>query len=138
MTVVLGCKLCTLCGNALSVRAFGPDARNRDGLRSRCRECERGAAVLCHCERKLLGTLPASFPPKSRPERTSPDVLVVEKGCTKCHTLCPAGLFGTDLRNRDGLKSHCNPCNSQDARRYHQNTRVRRGFHILSSMSGLL
>jgi hypothetical protein len=35
-----GVKTCTGCGEAKALEEFGPDRRNRDGRKARCRECD--------------------------------------------------------------------------------------------------
>lgn len=92
-------KQCRKCKQEKSFNEFSKAKRNKDGLHSYCKQCERirGRSYYYLKEGK-------SVPPEriSTPEGF--------KQCPKCEMIKPSIEFNKHNKRRDGLRSHCKVC----------------------------
>ena len=99
-------KRCSRCGETKPHSEFHKQKRNRDGLRSYCKECQKAANRAWR----------AADTPEKAQERAAQKAekkALAERGmkpCLDCNEVKPFGEFSPDKRTRDGLQPYCRSC----------------------------
>jgi len=95
-------KRCIACHRILPASSFHSNKRKKDGLTSKCKDCEektmRRNIVHWQAERR------------NQKEDTFSLFPSFEKKCVTCHRLLPMSEFYAVSRRKDGLSSYCMEC----------------------------
>ena len=83
-------KRCTICGEIKPLWAFSRDAKNKDGLRFTCKDCD---AIVQKQSRKKMRYISVEY-----------------KQCSDCGRVKPIEDFGVDKTKKDGHRSYCLAC----------------------------
>lgn len=102
-----GFKTCAGCGVVKPLEGFHPDRRGPRGASSRCRECRQAGDAI---KRRAAGI--PEVPRFDDPEGF--------KTCRRCRKCLPVDRFGSEPRNRDGLRSWCTPCGNERTLQWHR------------------
>jgi len=86
-------KRCPRCGEDKPTSDYRKDISIKNGLRRYCRVCEKELAHAYYQAHPLVG---------------SPTI--IEKFCSRCHIIKPAGEFAKHAKSKDGLNSWCLSC----------------------------
>jgi thymidine kinase len=102
-------KVCACCKIEKPNSAFIRNPRNKDGLRSRCRDCH------------------AKSNKTHREKNKARDVIVIPefKTCPECKIEKPSSTFYTNDRNKDGLDDYCTLCNLESNRSFREKNKNR-------------
>lgn len=97
-------KTCSKCGKTKPLWAFSRDSRQKDGLRSTCKECDADA---------------------QRESRRKIDYINIEyKQCSDCGIVKPIDDFGIDKTKKDKHRSYCLSCMRERAKRTKPNAKT--------------
>jgi hypothetical protein len=105
-------KQCYGCKRILPANHFVFNKRKKDGLSSKCRDCER--------EKREEYTIRWE---KEREHKESQDFTLFpkfEKKCTQCSETKPLKLFSPSKNSKDGHTSYCKDCGQKRQREYNE------------------
>ena len=88
-----GGKICTKCGKFKAYKYFSKDRARKDGYRSSCKQCDKKQQ---HDIRQNMSYIE-----------------VEEKQCSECGRILPIRRFGIDKTKKDGHRSYCLECMSE-------------------------
>jgi hypothetical protein len=108
-------KKCSKCKQEKDITAFRPDNKNKSGLRSICRECDKKSAkVQCReCKEKIL---------RSEAQQTSTflyyckpcwEMMQGKKKCIGCKEIKDIQEFNEDKSRDDGHEYYCKECSHE-------------------------
>lgn len=97
-------KTCTKCGEEKPLEEFSKNRKSKDGLRCRCKDCEKQPQHL----KKLVNHYP-----------------VASTKCSKCGKKKDAAEFYVAPTMKSGLSSYCKKCHKATAKVYYNTDRKR-------------
>jgi hypothetical protein len=96
-------KKCSRCKKVKDSSEFGIRASSKDGLDSRCLQCNRECAKLSRDKNKAKGKIINA-------------VSVTNKLCPTCRIEKSTDCFGTNPSSKDGLRNECKECRNTKTR----------------------
>lgn len=83
-------KICSCCGEFISLKYFSKDAHTKDGYRTTCKLCDKKS--------------------QKRSRAKMVYIHVEQKQCTECGKVKAISEFGVDKTKKDGHRSYCLKC----------------------------
>ena len=118
-------KRCSKCKKRKAESEFGKNARSRDGLRSRCKECERKYSRQRYRQERKSARRYYSYEESHRVVGS-----VKQTRCCRCNRWKAESEFGENAGNKDGLRSRCRACERKYSRlRYLKNRKSARRYY---------
>lgn len=106
---------CATCRLTKPAEQFHKSSHHKNGLSSRCRECQ-SAYNAAYRERQKLSPTRVSHSERAAAKAAAPDRL-----CPKCGVRKDRSAFGSDPSRKDGLRVWCRECHGQETSEWRAN-----------------